>query len=235
MMEHAVDGQSPLAGVPTTPDELRQKVDLVHQSGMMSHVTYTSIMTLATVVGRIKDNAPKYVEPIQQFIEDAQKRDIRITQCITDAKGDRSRPPGKQEDPDAYVHVVDRQKDGVVIRGAKLHITGASLGHELMTIPTKAMKAGEEDYAIAAMVPGPTTTPRASSSSTTSSSRTSASSSTARHRRHRCSPTPSACGSASAACRPSLTGPMCWSAWPSSSPRPTAWPARPTSRRRSPR
>jgi 4-hydroxybutyryl-CoA dehydratase / vinylacetyl-CoA-Delta-isomerase len=40
-----------------------------------------------------------------------------------------------------------------VLRGAKLHITGASLGHELLTIPTKAMKAGEEDYAIAAMVP----------------------------------------------------------------------------------
>jgi 4-hydroxybutyryl-CoA dehydratase/vinylacetyl-CoA-Delta-isomerase len=32
-------------------------------------------------------------------------------------------------------------------------LRGVSLGHELMTIPTKAMKAGEEDYAIAAMVP----------------------------------------------------------------------------------
>jgi 4-hydroxybutyryl-CoA dehydratase/vinylacetyl-CoA-Delta-isomerase len=51
------------------------------------------------------------------------------------------------------VHVVARSADGVVIRGAKLHITAASLGHELMTIPTKAMKAGEEDYAIACMVP----------------------------------------------------------------------------------
>ena len=90
---------------------------------------------------------------IQAFMEEAQDRDVRITQCITDAKGDRSRPPGKQDDPNAYVRVVDRQADGVVIRGAKLHITGASLGHELMTIPTKAMKAGEEDYAIAAMVP----------------------------------------------------------------------------------
>ena len=87
------------------------------------------------------------------FIDDASKRDIRITQCITDAKGDRSLPPGKQHDPDSYVHVVDRQRDGVVIRGAKLHITGASLGHELLTIPTKAMKAGEEQYAIACMVP----------------------------------------------------------------------------------
>jgi len=153
MKDNAVNGESPLAGVPTTPEQLRHKVELVHQSGMMSHVTYTSIMTLATAAGRIKDTAPKYVEGIHAYMEEAQKRDIRITQCITDAKGDRSRAPGKQEDPDAYVRVVSRQSDGVVIRGAKLHITGASLGHDLMTIPTKAMKAGEEDYAIAAMIP----------------------------------------------------------------------------------
>jgi len=49
--------------------------------------------------------------------------------------------------------VVDRTADGVVIRGAKLHITGASFAHDLMVIPTKNMKAGEEDYAIACMVP----------------------------------------------------------------------------------
>lgn len=153
MLAHAVDGRSPLAGVPRSAEELREKVELVHQSGMMSHVTYTSVMTLATAAGRMKESAPKYVEGIHAYIDEAQDRDIRITQCITDAKGDRSRPPGRQEDPDAYLHVVDRQRDGVVVRGAKLHITGASLGHELLTIPTKAMKPGEEDYAIAAMIP----------------------------------------------------------------------------------
>jgi 4-hydroxybutyryl-CoA dehydratase/vinylacetyl-CoA-Delta-isomerase len=153
LAERAIEGRSPLSRVPTGPGELREMVDLVHHAGMMAHVTYSSIMTLATAAGRIKDAAPKYIEPIEAFIRAAQARDIRITQCITDAKGDRSRPPLKQDDPDAYVHVVDRRPDGVVIRGAKLHITGASLGHELMTIPTKAMKAGEEEYAIAAMVP----------------------------------------------------------------------------------
>jgi 4-hydroxybutyryl-CoA dehydratase/vinylacetyl-CoA-Delta-isomerase len=148
-----VDGHSPINGVPTSPDELRAKVDLVHRAGMMAHVTYTSIMTLATTQGKLADVAPQYVERIEGYIHDAQKKDIRITQCITDAKGDRSRPPSRQDDPDAYVRVVDRTPEGVVIRGAKLHITAASLGHDLMTIPTKAMKAGEEDYAIAAMVP----------------------------------------------------------------------------------
>lgn len=149
----SVDGTSPISGVPKSPEELREKVDLVHHAGMMAHVTYTSIMTLATAAGRITQTAPQYVERIHGFIEDAQRRDVRITQCITDAKGDRSRPPSKQHDPDAYVHVVDRSPDGVVVRGAKLHITAASLGHELMTIPTKAMKAGEEEYSVAVMIP----------------------------------------------------------------------------------
>ncbi|MFV0260498.1 MAG: 4-hydroxyphenylacetate 3-hydroxylase N-terminal domain-containing protein [Acidimicrobiales bacterium] len=153
LLDRADDGHSPITGVPTTRDELRAKVDLVHEAGMMAHVTYTSIMTLATAAGRIADTAPQYVERIQGFIEDAQKRDVRITQCITDAKGDRSRPPGRQHDPDAYVRVVDRTPEGVVLRGAKLHITAASMGHELMTIPTKSMKADEDAYSIAAMIP----------------------------------------------------------------------------------
>ena len=51
------------------------------------------------------------------------------------------------------MHVVDRRSDGVVIRGAKLHISGASLCHDLLVMPTKAMKPGEEDYAITCAVP----------------------------------------------------------------------------------
>jgi 4-hydroxybutyryl-CoA dehydratase/vinylacetyl-CoA-Delta-isomerase len=153
LLTQAVDGRSPVMSIPTSSEELRTKNDVVHHAGMMAHVTYTSLMTLATAAGKMADTVPEGVERMHAYIEDAGRRDIRITQCITDAKGDRSLAPGKQHDPDAYVRVVQRQRDGVVIRGAKLHITGASLGHELMTIPTKAMKPGEEDYAIACMVP----------------------------------------------------------------------------------
>ena len=37
---------------------------------------------------------------------------------ITDVKGDRSKAPHEQVDPDLFVHVVERRPDGVVIRGA---------------------------------------------------------------------------------------------------------------------
>jgi 4-hydroxybutyryl-CoA dehydratase/vinylacetyl-CoA-Delta-isomerase len=120
---------------------------------MMAHVTSTSIQTLKTAAGRMDGVDPDIIERIDAYIEQAQRDDVRITQCITDAKGDRSRSPAKQDDPDAYVRVVDRQRDGVVIRGAKLHITGASFGHDLLTIPTKAMKPGEEDWSIGCVVP----------------------------------------------------------------------------------
>ena len=149
----APDATSPLMTVPRSADDLREMIPLLHSAGMMAHVTYTSIQTLKTAAGRMVDTKPDYIERMDAFIAESQGDDIRITQCITDAKGDRSRPPARQDDPDAYVRVVDRQRDGVVIRGAKLHITGASFGHELLTIPTKAMKPGEEDWSIGCSVP----------------------------------------------------------------------------------
>ena len=147
------DARSPLMVVPRSAQELRERIPLLHEAGMMAHVTYTSIMTLITAAGRLEKLDPVYRQRLQRYVDEVQERDLRVTQCITDAKGDRSRPPSQQDDPDAYTRVVERRSDGVVIRGAKLHITGASLGHELMTIPTKSMKEGEQDYSIACAVP----------------------------------------------------------------------------------
>lgn len=139
--------------VPGSAAELREQVELHESVDLLTHVTYASIMTLLTAADRIETTLPDNAARIRAYVKDAQRRDIRITQCITDAKGDRSRRPGNQDDPDQYVRVVARRDDGIVIRGAKLHISAASMGHELMTIPTKSMKPGEEDYSVACMVP----------------------------------------------------------------------------------
>ena len=72
---------------------------------------------------------------------------------MTDPKGDRSKGPADQADPDQYVHVVQRKTDGVVIRGAKLHMTGAVNSHEILVMPTAAMDERSKDYAIVCAVP----------------------------------------------------------------------------------
>jgi 4-hydroxybutyryl-CoA dehydratase/vinylacetyl-CoA-Delta-isomerase len=40
-----------------------------------------------------------------------------------------------------------------VVRGAKLHITAASLVHELVVMPTKSMRHEEADYAVSFSIP----------------------------------------------------------------------------------
>src|SRR3984957_11210277 len=146
------DAVSPLMSIPRSSQDLRDTLPLQHSVGMLAHVTYTSLMTLTTAAGKMEGKT-KYIENIHEYVSSAQRADTRVTQCITDAKGKRALPPSRQEDSDAFVHVVDRGPDGVVLRGAKLHITGASLGYDLMTIPTKSMKDGEDEYAIGCAVP----------------------------------------------------------------------------------
>jgi 4-hydroxybutyryl-CoA dehydratase/vinylacetyl-CoA-Delta-isomerase len=144
---------NPLLTAPNGFDELKDRLPALAAVDIVTNTTFQSLMTILTASAKLADTKVDYIERIRAYVDEAQRNDIRITECITDAKGNRSVAPGKQHDPDAYVHVVDRQRDGVVIRGAKLHITGASFGHDLMVMPTKNMKPGEEEYAITCAVP----------------------------------------------------------------------------------
>jgi 4-hydroxybutyryl-CoA dehydratase/vinylacetyl-CoA-Delta-isomerase len=137
-----------------TPDsaEALRHHDEAHVD-QLTHTTFTCYMTLLTAGDRIAAVRPQGRDAIHAYVADARRRDIRLVECITDAKGDRSLPPAKQSDPDAYLRVVERRADGVVIRGAKLHVSLAAIAHEMMVIPTKSMKPDEGDYAIACAVP----------------------------------------------------------------------------------
>jgi 4-hydroxybutyryl-CoA dehydratase/vinylacetyl-CoA-Delta-isomerase len=73
--------------------------------------------------------------------------------AMTDAKGDRSLRPSESPDPDAYLRVVKRTADGIVIRGAKLHQTGAVNSHEIIVMPTVAMREEDRDWAVCCSVP----------------------------------------------------------------------------------
>jgi len=142
---------NPFLQPPETADSLRNRG--ARYVDTLLHTTFTCAITFQTAGERIAERRPQGREAIRGYLDDVRRNDLRITECITDAKGDRSLPPSKQADPDAYLRVVDRQKDGVVIRGAKLHVSLAGIGHELAIMPTKAMKPGEEDYAVACSVP----------------------------------------------------------------------------------
>lgn len=88
-----------------------------------------------------------------EYMKYVQENDLTVDGAMTDPKGDRGLSPSKQDDPDMYMHVVEIRDDGIVVRGAKAHQTGAVNSHEHLIMPTVAMKEEDKDYAISFAVP----------------------------------------------------------------------------------
>jgi 4-hydroxybutyryl-CoA dehydratase/vinylacetyl-CoA-Delta-isomerase len=94
-----------------------------------------------------------YHENFKKFITYCQKEDLTVDGAMTDPKGDRGLAPHAQDDPDMYLHVVERRPDGIVVRGAKAHQTGIVNSQEVIVMPTIAMGPDDKDYAVAFAVP----------------------------------------------------------------------------------
>lgn len=94
-----------------------------------------------------------YHENFKKFMIYCQENDLTVDGAMTDTKGDRSKAPHAQEDPDLFLHIVERRPDGIVVRGAKAHQTGAINSHEIIVMPTISMEPEDRDYAVAFAVP----------------------------------------------------------------------------------
>jgi 4-hydroxybutyryl-CoA dehydratase/vinylacetyl-CoA-Delta-isomerase len=146
------DARNPVFKLPRSPEDLRERCDLLVEHDVTLSLSAVA-MALMSSAPQLAIGLPDAPERIGIWFEDCADRDVRFAELITDAKGDRTRSAGEQDDPDLYVRVVDRDNTGVVIRGAKFHITAGPIVHELVVMPTKRMKPGEEEYAIACAVP----------------------------------------------------------------------------------
>jgi 4-hydroxybutyryl-CoA dehydratase/vinylacetyl-CoA-Delta-isomerase len=95
----------------------------------------------------------KYHQRFREYWAGVQREDVMVDGAMTDPKGDRGKRPKDQKDPDLFLRVVDRKRNGVVVRGAKLHQTGMLNSHEMIVMPTLTMRPGEEEWAICFAVP----------------------------------------------------------------------------------
>ncbi len=94
-----------------------------------------------------------YHENFKKFLTYVQDNDLTVDGAMTDPKGDRSKAPHAQADPDLYVHVVERREDGIVVCGAKCHQTGSVNSHWHIFMPTIAMGPEDKDWAVSFACP----------------------------------------------------------------------------------
>ena len=95
----------------------------------------------------------QYHERFLRFLKRMQEEDWTVDGAMTDPKGDRNLPPGKQADPDLYTRVVKKTREGIVVRGAKAHQTGAVNSHWILVMPTITMAKEDSDYALSFVAP----------------------------------------------------------------------------------
>jgi len=97
-----------------------------------------------------------YNKRFLKYLAYVQENDLTCDGAMTDTKGDRSLAPHQQPDPDMYLHVVQADKSGIVVRGAKAHQTGAVNSHEIIVMPTVSMREADRDFAVSFALPSDT-------------------------------------------------------------------------------
>ena len=143
-----------------SPDDLVMKGRMQRRLGQLTGTCFQrctgldAVSVLHSITYDIDEKTgTSYHDRFLAFLKTAQQKNVMIAAGMTDPKGDRSKRPSDQADPDLFMRVVRRNEDGVYIRGAKAHMTGGINSHWICIMPTMNLGAQDRDYAIACVVP----------------------------------------------------------------------------------
>ncbi|HSQ72159.1 MAG TPA: 4-hydroxyphenylacetate 3-hydroxylase N-terminal domain-containing protein, partial [Rubrivivax sp.] len=119
------------------------------------YLAHDALNALAQVTARIDDarGSTEHRARFTDYLAHVQDEDLALGIAMTDAKGDRSRRPHEQANPDTYVHVVERNAQGIVISGTKAIVTGAPYMHEFLVMPSRQMGRADADFAVCCALP----------------------------------------------------------------------------------
>ncbi len=140
--------------VPRTSSDLLERWQLTYEitkdaGVLMPHIGSDALFATMIVI----NDMDEYRERITSYAQDVAKDNLFLAVAQIDVKGHRQLRPLQQEDPDVHVHVVDEKPDGVIVRGAKMHTTYSLVSNEILVLPGRGLRKGEEDYAICFAVP----------------------------------------------------------------------------------
>ena len=148
--------------VPRSADHLMKRRELIELATTEGATLVVLIKEIGTdaLAGLLRvspaidrQHGTEYAKRVQAYYERCRDSDLAVAVAQTDVKGDRSLGPSSQDDPDLYVHIVERRSDGIVVRGAKAHTSVSTNANELIVLPTRAMRETDKDYALSFALP----------------------------------------------------------------------------------
>jgi len=141
-------------------DDLIKKVKMLRVLGQRTGTCFQRCVGLdglnalyTTTFEMDKKLDTNYHKKFLEYLKYIQNKDLMVAGSMTDPKGDRSKRPSEQSDKDLFLHIVEKNSDGIVVRGAKMHQTGIVNSHEILVMPTQALQKGDEEFAVSFAIP----------------------------------------------------------------------------------
>jgi Aromatic ring hydroxylase len=143
-----------------SPEDLVKKVKMQRLLGNMTGSCFQRCVGMdalnavfSTTYEMDQKSGTGYHQRFKNFLLEWESQDWTVDGAMTDPKGNRAAGPSGQADPDLFLRIVEKREDGVVVRGSKIHQTGALNSHQILVMPTQTMKPEDADYAVCFAVP----------------------------------------------------------------------------------
>ena len=162
--------RSPSCGdmVGTSFMQPRSKEDLAKRSAMMkawadysggilgrtADYLNSSIMAMAAAKEFFGKQGRDFASNIERYYEYARENDLVLTHTLINPQSNRGAGPSKQAAPIIAARVVEKNSDGVTVRGARMLAT-LPIADEIMVFPSTVIRSGQDDvpYSIAFALP----------------------------------------------------------------------------------
>ena len=96
---------------------------------------------------------PKRAKALADYYRYARDNDLYLTYVIINPQADRSKPASAQKDEFLTTGVVDRDEEGITVRGAKMLATGGIMANEVFVSCIQPLQPGDEKYALSFAIP----------------------------------------------------------------------------------
>lgn len=122
--------------------------------GRTSDYLNSSIMAMAAAAEFFGKEGRNFASNIQSYYEYIRENDLILTHTLINPQVNRGVGPSKQSDPFIAARVVEKNSEGVIIRGARMLAT-LPIADEIMVFPSTVVRSGQDDvpYSIAFALP----------------------------------------------------------------------------------
>ena len=119
----------------------------------------SAIMAMAAAADWFGQDDPAFGDNVRSYYEYVRENDLLLTHTLVLPQANRSVGPSQQKEQTIAARIVDRNDNGIVIRGARILATIGPIADEILVMPSTVLRGTEDDAPYTFAFGIPTDTP----------------------------------------------------------------------------